>query len=43
MKGLKIGEWKYYYKNGKIEQIGTYLKNEIPDGEWKWYFENGKF
>ncbi len=40
--GLKIGEWKYFYKNGKVEQVGTYLKNEKPDGEWIWYHDNGK-
>lgn len=43
----KIGNWIYYYKNGKIERIENYKKindcdlNEIPDGLWQYFDEQG--
>jgi len=37
----KIAYWKYYYKNGNIEQEGMYNSKGNAEGEWKWYFLNG--
>lgn len=34
------GEWKSYYKNGKIYQTGAYKKG-LKDGVWKTYDRNG--
>lgn len=34
------GEWKYYYQNGKIEEIVNF-KNNIEDGAFVEYYENG--
>jgi antitoxin component YwqK of YwqJK toxin-antitoxin module len=39
--GKRIGLWKYYHQNKKIEQIGKFNKKGKPDGDWKWYFESG--
>jgi antitoxin component YwqK of YwqJK toxin-antitoxin module len=39
-KGVKVGEWKFYYSNGKLEQKGKFNKKGKPDGTWTWYFEN---
>ena len=38
--GNRIGEWIFYYPNGKIEQKGLYDKKGRPKGAWKWYYEN---
>jgi hypothetical protein len=38
--GLKIGEWKFWYENGKMEQKGLYVKGEKPHGDWVWYYKN---
>jgi len=38
----KIKQWKYYHKNGKTEQIGSYNKSGKATGNWKWYYESGK-
>ena len=37
----KIGSWKFYYPNGKVEQIGTYNDNHQPVDVWKWYYDSG--
>jgi antitoxin component YwqK of YwqJK toxin-antitoxin module len=39
--GKKTGPWKFYYKDGKNEQIGTYNNVGKPDGVWKWFYESG--
>lgn len=39
-KGLKIGEWKQYYSNGKIRYTGQF-KNDIAVDTFKYYSENG--
>ncbi len=39
--GLRIGEWKFYYKNQQKEQFGKYGKNEKAEGKWLWFYENG--
>jgi hypothetical protein len=36
----KIGEWKFYYENGKLLAVGKY-ENGKKTGEWKVYNENG--
>ncbi len=35
-----VGEWRYYYDNGKLETKG-YFKNDLPDSIWIWYFPDG--
>jgi antitoxin component YwqK of YwqJK toxin-antitoxin module len=40
-KGIAVGEYKSYYRNGKPNETGTYNKNGDNDGIWKNYFENG--
>jgi len=37
----KIGLWKFYHPNSKLEQIGKFAKNGKATGEWKWYFSDG--
>ncbi|MFH0895832.1 MAG: hypothetical protein V2A54_15460 [Bacteroidota bacterium] len=37
----RVGEWKYYHKNGKTEQVGKYGNAEKPQGLWKWYYPSG--
>ena len=39
--GLKEGEFKFYYPNGKIMAFGKY-KNANPIGNWNWYYPDGK-
>jgi antitoxin component YwqK of YwqJK toxin-antitoxin module len=39
--GKRVGLWKYYHQNKKLEQIGKFNKKGKPDGDWKWYFESG--
>lgn len=35
------GEWKQYYKTGKIKATGTY-EDGVKSGKWVYYFANGK-
>lgn len=37
----KTGVWKYYYENGQIKSITTYVDGEI-DGNYKDYYDTGK-
>jgi antitoxin component YwqK of YwqJK toxin-antitoxin module len=37
----EIGEWKYYFPNGKVRCVGSY-SNGKKNGDWKYYFENGR-
>jgi len=39
--GLKDGEWKHYYSNGKLRFEGKYVQGS-QDGKHKHYYENGK-
>jgi len=39
--GMKIGEWNYYYQNGKLEHLEIYNKYKRYSGEWKFYNEQG--
>ncbi|SDB86654.1 toxin-antitoxin system YwqK family antitoxin [Williamwhitmania taraxaci] len=36
----KIGNWTFYFKNGKIEQKGSFARNKIS-GIWEWYNVDG--
>ena len=38
----KIGEWKWYYENGKLKTIGNYDEEGGEIGEWKRYYKNGQ-
>ena len=40
-KGLKSGEWKYYYENGNIEKIENYKFGEL-NGIFMYYYETGE-
>lgn len=40
-KGIRTGEWKYYYDNGALEKSGNY-ENGKRIGEWKWFDKQGK-
>jgi len=39
--GVKMGEWKYYFSDGKKFEIGKYDKKGKQTGQWLWYFEDG--
>ncbi|MFC2107468.1 toxin-antitoxin system YwqK family antitoxin [Bacteroidota bacterium] len=38
---IKTGNWKFFHKGGKLEQIGKYDNNGLPEGLWKWYYSSG--
>ncbi len=40
--GVKIGDWIFYYPNGKTDQKGKYDNRGRPTGIWKWYYDNGQ-
>ncbi|OQY00584.1 MAG: hypothetical protein B6I20_08555 [Bacteroidetes bacterium 4572_117] len=40
-KGKRQGEWKYFFKSGKLKVIGSY-KNGRRVGFWKFLYENGQ-
>lgn len=37
---VKHGEWRMYFSNGKIKEIGN-VNNGLPEGEWKAFNING--
>jgi antitoxin component YwqK of YwqJK toxin-antitoxin module len=37
-----VGDWKYYYPDGKIEQIGKFTSTGKLTGTWKWYFDSNQ-
>lgn len=39
--GAKIGKWKFFHVNKKLEQVGVYRKGGKPHGDWVWYYDNG--
>jgi uncharacterized protein len=41
-KGLKVGEWKYFFMDGKKFEAGKYDKNGKQTGVWHWYYDDGK-
>ncbi len=41
IKGLKEGQWTYFYENGNIERIEEYILGELNE-EYKIYFETGE-
>lgn len=40
-KGIAMGEYKSYYRNGKPEEIGSYNNDGQKEGIWKNYFNDG--
>ncbi len=38
--GLRIGDWLFFFPNGKLEQKGRYDKKGRPQGLWQWYYPN---
>lgn len=36
-----VGEWNYFFVNGKIEIEGEYNENGKKEGLWTWYYPNG--
>ena len=41
LNNYKVGEWVFYYPNGKVEQKGKYDNKGRAQGPWKWYYESG--
>ena len=39
--GARVGSWKFFHANAKIEQFGKYRKGGNPHGLWIWYYESG--
>lgn len=39
--GKKVEQWKYFFENGKAEQVGSYNTEGKVVGNWIWYFNNG--
>jgi len=39
--GLKDGEWRSYYNNGKLKYKGNFIQGNL-DGRQSFYYENGK-
>jgi hypothetical protein len=39
--GEQTGEWKFYYENGQLSMIGSYLDGK-QHGKWKFYKETGE-
>jgi antitoxin component YwqK of YwqJK toxin-antitoxin module len=38
---IKVGPWRFYHKNGKLKQEGSYNDQGKPEGEWYWYYDDG--
>lgn len=38
----RIGEWKFYYANGQLDQVGSFNEEGKSFGIWKFYTEEGK-
>lgn len=41
IKGKTVGEWKTYFKNGKVASVGKYNNDGEKDGTWLTYFDTG--
>ncbi len=41
-KDESIGEYKEWYDNGQLAEIGTYISNNKRNGEWLEFHKNGK-
>ncbi|MDR2836775.1 MAG: hypothetical protein LBV69_11415 [Bacteroidales bacterium] len=39
-KGLKEGQWKFFFPDNSLEQEG-FFSSDNPDREWFWYYPNG--
>jgi len=42
LNGNKVGEWKYFFADGKPFETGKYDNQGRQQGKWIWYLENGK-
>lgn len=40
--GVKVGEWKYLFRDGKKFEVGKYDTKGKQTGKWDWYYEDGK-
>ena len=40
-KGERVGSWKNFFPDGKIQSEGNYFNNS-KNGQWKFYYPNGK-
>src|SRR6218665_200615 len=40
-KGIPTGEYKEYYRNGKVSETGLYNKSGMKDGTWKTFYDDG--
>jgi antitoxin component YwqK of YwqJK toxin-antitoxin module len=41
LNGMKHGEFKTYFKNGKIEMVGQ-IKENLNQGKWKYFYQSGQ-
>ncbi|NWF89244.1 MAG: toxin-antitoxin system YwqK family antitoxin [Ignavibacteriaceae bacterium] len=40
LNGKKNGDFRLFFKNGKVEMVG-HIKNNLNHGKWIYYYENG--
>lgn len=40
LNGVKHGEWKLFFQNGKLKEVGNY-SNDNTQGLWKAYYDDG--
>ena len=38
---IKVGDWVYFYENGKQEKQGSYFEDQMH-GEWTFWHDNGQ-
>jgi len=39
--GMKQGEWKFFYRNGRLKALGVYDDGKLT-GHWVWWRQNGQ-
>jgi antitoxin component YwqK of YwqJK toxin-antitoxin module len=39
--GARVGSWKFFHGNAKLEQYGKYRAGGKPHGLWIWYYDDG--
>lgn len=42
LNGLRVGDWEYFYPDGKLEQRGSFNDKGLPQGKWLWYYSSGQ-
>ena len=40
-KNKNVGSWKYFYDDGRLESVGSFIDDK-PHGNWIWYYKSGK-